>query len=35
MKASLDERKRLTEACVKIKGLLDYIETEEEDEATP
>lgn len=30
---SPEERKHLTESCVKIKGLLDYIETEEEDEA--
>ncbi len=27
-----DERKHLSESCVKIKGLLDYVETEEEDE---
>lgn len=32
-KMSLDERKHLAESCVKIKGLLDYVETEEEDES--
>lgn len=34
MKESLDttERRELATACVRIKGLLDYIETEEEDD---
>lgn len=28
---SLDERRELSKACVRIKALLDYVETEEED----